>query len=373
MGRGSPSKISAGRGVQPEGRSARRPGPQGIPILLPRGQRLRLERQCRESTDVWERLRLKIVLLRARGWVYRGIAESQQCSRSTVHRTVRRWQRLGEAGLVDQRQDNGNPKVDDDYREALRQVLGHTAPEYGWTRPTWSRESLVITMKVLQGVKVGLTTMGRALKSIGARLGRPKPVVSCPWPRGRRTRRLCEIRRLADHPPPGEVVLYEDEVDIHLNPKIGLDWMLRATQRRVMTPGQNQKRYIAGAWDPVRREMTWVESDRKRSLLFIDLCHRLLEAYPSARRIHLIVDNFIIHSSKITQRALAEMDGRIRLHFLPPYCPDHNKIEGRWRILHAEVTRNHQHKTIEQLMQAVRQHLRFFARRTRRIGRQQAA
>ncbi len=26
--------------------------------------------------------------------------------------------------------------------------------------------------------------------------------------------------------PPGDVVLYVDEVDIHLNPRIGPDWML---------------------------------------------------------------------------------------------------------------------------------------------------
>jgi len=32
-----------------------------------------------------------------------------------------------------------------------------------------------------------------------------------------------------------------DEVDIHLNPKIGGDWMLAGQQRRILTPGKNQK------------------------------------------------------------------------------------------------------------------------------------
>lgn len=40
----------------------------------------------------------------------------------------------------------------------------------------------------------------------------------------------------AEHP-----VFYEDEVDIHLNPKIGADWQLRGQQNRVVTPGQNEK------------------------------------------------------------------------------------------------------------------------------------
>ncbi len=45
----------------------------------------------------------------------------------------------------------------------------------------------------------------------------------------------------AEHP-----VFYEDEVDIHLNPKIGADWQLRGQQKRVVTPGQNEKYYLAG-------------------------------------------------------------------------------------------------------------------------------
>jgi hypothetical protein len=42
-------------------------------------------------------------------------------------------------------------------------------------------------------------------------------------------------------------VFYQDEVDIHLNPKIGADWGYRGEQRKVATPGQNKKHYQAGA------------------------------------------------------------------------------------------------------------------------------
>ncbi len=42
-------------------------------------------------------------------------------------------------------------------------------------------------------------------------------------------------------------VFYEDEVDIHLNPKIGADWQLRGQQKRVVTPGQNESTILPGA------------------------------------------------------------------------------------------------------------------------------
>ena len=57
--------------------------------------------------------------------------------------------------------------------------------------------------------------------------------------------------------------------------------------------------------------------------------------------IHVILDNYGIHDSKLVAWALLEAKGRIQLHFLPPYCPNHNKIERLWQDLHANVTRNH--------------------------------
>ena len=42
-------------------------------------------------------------------------------------------------------------------------------------------------------------------------------------------------------------VFYEDEVDIHLNPKIGADWQVRGKLKRIVMPRQNEKYYLAGA------------------------------------------------------------------------------------------------------------------------------
>jgi transposase len=66
------------------------------------------------------------------------------------------------------------------------------------------------------------------------------------------------------------------------------------------------------------------------------------------------MDNYTIHSSKQTRTWLAEFGGKFRLHFLPPYCPDDNRIERKvWREMHANVTVNHRCETIEELMSEV--------------------
>jgi transposase len=154
------------------------------------------------------------------------------------------------------------------------------------------------------------------------------------------------------------VAFYADEVDIHLNPKIGPDWMLPGQQKVVVTPGQNVKRYLAGALDTRSGQLLWVADRHKRSGLFIDLVRHVVRRIPNARCIHLIVDNYSIHSSRQTRLALAELP-QVRLHFLPPYSPDFNPIEREWRLLHAEVTRNHCCTTIDELMEQVRRHLAY--------------
>lgn len=78
--------------------------------------------------------------------------------------------------------------------------------------------------------------------------------------------------------------------------------------------------------------MIYVAGDRKASWLFI-------------------------HKSRLARAWLREHGARLQLHFLPPYCPDENRIERLWLDLHANVTRNHLCRTMAELMQAVHRYL----------------
>jgi transposase len=148
-----------------------------------------------------------------------------------------------------------------------------------------------------------------------------------------------------------QVAVYLDEVDLHLNPKIGPDWMNRGTQKQVATPGQNVKRYLCGAYDADSGRLEYVAGERKNGVLFIAMLKRLLALHADKKVIHVVLDNYRIHSSNQVQAWVAEHGRRLRLHFLPPYCPQENKIERVWLDLHANVTRNHRCQNMEELMQ----------------------
>lgn len=331
----------------------------GIVVCLGRGCNRRFARKARECEDLKLAKRYLIVLNLDEGRTVADTARALGVSESTVRRVRKRFVEFGEAGLVDRREENGQRKLDEQYLATLHEVVAGSPQTHGFRRPTWTRETLVQVMKRKTGIQIDVSTMSRALAQIGARRGRPKPTVECPWAKAAKTRRLREIARLLDDLPPGEVAVYEDEVDIHLNPKIGLDWMVAGQQKEVLTPGKNEKRYLAGAQDTATGQLIWVEGDKKDSLLFIRLLWKLTQYYRKAKRIHVILDNYSIHSTQQVQLSLETPEGqRIELHFLPPYCPDHNHIERAWQDLHANVTRNHTCHTIDELMSEVRRYLR---------------
>jgi transposase len=50
------------------------------------------------------------------------------------------------------------------------------------------------------------------------------------------------------------------------------------------------------------------------------------------RLIHIFLDNARYHHAKLVQAWLAQPGRRIKLHFIPAYCPHLNPIERLWGV-----------------------------------------
>lgn len=319
-------------------------------------QLIREHAQFDHDSKFWQRCRIVFNLVR--GHRPCDICQHLLCSGSTVTRVAQAFVADGLTGLEDGRVNNGTRKIHESEQEFLVQCATGSPQDYSWDRPTWTLELFALTLKKLKGVVVSLSTVSRSLAKLKITSKSPRPFLLCPWGKHRKNKRLKEINQLLRTTPEDEVILYVDEVDIHLNPKIGRDWMPSGIQKTVLTPGKNKKHYLAGALNARSGQLTFVESNHKDSYLFIDQLWTLVERdYPDSSRIHLILDNYSIHSSKLTQTAREALADRITLHFLPPYCPQHNRIERIWKDLHAHVTRNHTCTSIEQLMDNVRNYI----------------
>ena len=73
---------------------------------------------------------------------------------------------------------------------------------------------------------------------------------------------------------------------------------------------------------------------------------------------YVFLDNARYHHAKLVREWLARPGRRIKLHFIPPYCPHLNPIERLWGLMHRNVTHNKCYATCGQFADATLDFLR---------------
>jgi transposase len=129
--------------------------------------------------------------------------------------------------------------------------------------------------------------------------------------------------------PEGAVILAEDESHVNLLPWLRSTWIVKGERQEVMTPGKNQKRSIFGAIELATGRWLYHIAERATSAAFIEFLEQILDAYPRASVIAIVLDNVSTHSSGAVERWLAT-HARVRLLYGARYSPHHNPVERVW-------------------------------------------
>lgn len=321
-------------------------------LSLSRAVRRRLRKVVQKPLDVDHGRRAHAILLL---WESDGhvtwVAETLCAARSSVNRWRSLFEQYGEDGIRPQRRGRKDYKASKVVLKRLSTLVEGTPQAHGYLRSRWSSELLARELARQGKIRVHATTVRRWLARIQYGWRRARPTLHIRDPR--KLERMRAIERVLATPQGRTEVFYSDEVDVNLNPKIGAMWSRRGQQRAIATPGQNQKRYLAGALHAFTGKVLWVEGPSKNTDLFLTLLEHLRLRYRGARRIVLIVDNYRIHKSHLAHAWLAH-NPKFKLLFQPSYHPWVNHIERLWKQLHDVVTRNHSHPTMHALMRAVR-------------------
>jgi putative transposase len=300
-------------------------------------------------------LALHVLLLCAAGRTPTEIATFLFCSRSSVYRIVKAYK----AHPLDTLVAHPAPKavwLSPSLCRSLMALLKKLPSAYGWCRTRWSCATLAVQLQMQRGVEVSSSTMRRWLHRLGWVWKRAQLVARNDDPEW--SEKLARIRHTLATLEKRAVVLFADELDLHLLPKVGYQWMPQGTTVKLRTPGQNQKHYLAGALELKTGRMVHCVGGRKTNALFRALLDCLERWYPKARfdKVYVVVDNYVIHKAKAVEQWLAAHP-RFTLLFLPTYCPQANPIERAFGDVHDKCTRNHQRQRIEELVRDVEQHL----------------
>jgi transposase len=307
-------------------------------------------------------LGLHILLLCAAQRSPTEIAAVLFCSRSTVYRVVAaygagQWAALGEEDGTEKRAAQRPPRLSPPLRRSVLGILYSVPRLCGWCRTRWSCATVALELFARRGITVSGETVRRWLHEVGWEWKRAKLCAKDDDPE--RVEKLARIRLAFEQLRVGAALFFADELDMSLLPKVGYQWMPKGEQVEVLTPGTNEKRYLAGALDITTGRITHCVWYRKQTGLFLDLLNTLDRTHPASLfpQLSVVVDNAKLHKAKKVHQWLAAHP-HFALLYLPTYCPAANPIERAFGDVHDNCTRNHTRKRMWHLVQDVKQHLR---------------
>src|SRR5262245_43498950 len=159
----------------------------------------------------------------------------------------------------------------------LRSLIKLSPRVLGWCQVRWSCAALSMTLAVLAQIKVSRETVRLELKAAGYVWKRAKLKGRDDDPE--RAWRLARIRLLSENQRPDELILFADELNIDLLPKVGCQWMLKGTRLEIRTPGKNQKHYLAAALNPATGRTDYVLGPKKNNVVFRKLLNHLQQTF----------------------------------------------------------------------------------------------
>ena len=318
----------------------------GRSIQLTEQERKSLLRLYRSQGNARSARQAHVVLLRAEGWTWEEIRQVTFSSNDFIAETLKLFQEHRLGIWLDVEQSSPPPEW---LLQVVQWMTCSTPQEFGYFRTRWTCEMLAEVLAWETGQRVSAETVRRGLHRMGFVWRRPRPTVGPVDPEYER--KLAEIQALLESLPEDETAVFQDEVDVNLNPKIGSAWMDRGQQAEVVTPGNNVKRYVSGSlhWRTGRLIVS-APTTKRNSEQFLHHLDDLRRSFRSYRVVHVICDNASFHHSRIVREYLEKWSHRIRVHFLPRYAPETNPIERVWWHLHETITRNHRCKSIQELL-----------------------
>jgi hypothetical protein len=137
---------------------------------------------------------------------------------------------------------------------------------------------------------------------------------------------ITSYEKLLNSKGDGEVVAFVDAVHPHHRRCL---WAARHPKNRHSRSGRRAGASASksGAIDLETRQTRMIEAETIDAISTIRLLESLEALDPLMVCIHVFLDNVRYHHAKLVKELLARPGCRIKLHFLPTYCPHLNPTE----------------------------------------------
>jgi DDE superfamily endonuclease len=219
-------------------------------------------------------------------------------------------------------------------------VVQRTPRLFGLVRSRWWLDGLRQAVDWLR--PLSCSGVWRLLRRLRLRYKRGRRYVHSPDPAyDRKLARIHAALGLARWNPARYVVLYEDELTYYLRPTVAQGYapVSADAPRAEQGWGTNRTWRIAGSLNALTGQHHAQQAEHFDRHTLLAYLRQLEAAYPTARRIFVVLDNWPVHFHPDLLAGLA--GSRIRLLPLPTYAPWTNPEEKVWRKGYAELFHLH--------------------------------
>jgi hypothetical protein len=230
----------------------------------------------------------------------------------------------------------------------------------GWVAATLPRTTREVGAWI--ACEFGIAYQGRSglialLHRLGMEHRRPK-AISRKLDPAKQAAFIASYESLLNNLGADEAVLFADAVHpTHAARPVGC-WAPQDVAVAITQTSGRERLNIHGAIDLETGRTRMIDVLSVDAMSTIMLLSAIEALYPGLRLIHVFLDNARYHHAKLVQGWLARSGCRIRLHFIPAYCPHLAPIERLWGLMHRQVTHNRCYPSYREFCAAVLTFLR---------------
>ncbi len=262
--------------------------------------------------------------------------------------TIRTWYRLyekdGMEGLTNFGHEGGACRLTGERQEKLKVFVSAALPRSSRQVGAWIEKEFGLVYESRSGLIALLHRLG---------LEYHKPdVIPRKLDKEKQKAFIEGYEKLLNSLGDDEAVLFADAVHpTHAARPAGC-WAPKQEKIAIEQTSGRERINIHGAIDLETGQTRMIEAQTVDAVSTIRLLQAIEACYPTLARIHVFLDNARYHHARLVREWLARPGCRIKLHFIPPYCPHLNPIERLWGLMHRNVTHNKAYATCAQFANA---------------------
>ena len=311
-----------------------------IKCSLTKAERAELLIQHKKERDKRVADRIKVVLLYDDGWNSEQIEKALFIDDATVRRYLETY--LAEKRLHPNHKGS-EPLLSPQESLSLSQHLeDHLYAKIkdiqGYIRMTFTKE-------------LAVSTLHYWLKKNGFTYKKPKLVPANANPEAQEAFIAQYSQIMNEASIEGDPVLFGDSVHPSQQTRVSYGWVKKGKEKLVETHAGRKRVNIMAVLNLETMGIVYQDYETIDSAATIAFIDKIEAAYPTSKKIHVILDNAGYHTAAAVMKRLET--SRVVVHFLPPRSPNLNAIERLWKVMHEYVSNNKCYKKFQDFKKAL--------------------